>query len=274
MTKSEYIDSLEHLFNSLLVISKETTGRETTWFGETASIIFSKIGLTTLSLLRLVPESKFYATHGFQAWDISSTASLCRTIIDSYLMLFYIGIDAENQGEQELRKGYWEYHRHLESYRMIRENNPDSPRVEIEQQYYEKSKTSLQSLFEFKHLPLKRQKHLLKGKSPKVSSDEELCKRAGISKNYFKPTFKYLSNHTHTSPFSIEKMDLSAMNTDEAVGAFDLICTHALAFNALAIRDFLVMFPDQKKNISPRTIELIDRWPEIVRDYQSYTKNF
>jgi len=267
MAKSEHIDSLEYLFNILLIISKETTGRETTWFGETASIIFSKIGLTTLSLLRLVPESKFYATNEFKAWDISSTASLCRAIIDSYLMLFYIGVDAENEDEQELRKAYWKYHRHFEAYRMMLGNNPDSPHVEVELQHYEQSKNKLELLGAFSHLPPKRRECLLKGKAPKISSNEELCGRAGISKNYFKPTFKYLSNYTHTSPFSIEQMDQLKMNSPETTDAFEHVALIALTFNALAIRDFIIMFPDQKQNISSRTQDLIDLWSGVVRDY-------
>ncbi len=269
MTKSEDTDSLEHLFNALLVISKDTTGRETTWFGETASIIFSKIGLTTLNLLRLIPNSRFYVTHEFKIWDISSTASFCRIISEAYLTLFYIGIDAKNEDEQELRKAYWKYHRHFESYRMMLGNNPSSPHTQAEQERYERSKNELLALNEFCHLPLKRRQHLLKGNTPKISSHEELCVRAGISENYFKPTFKCLSNYIHTSPFSVEKMDLIKMNSEEASDAFNYIALIAVIFNTLAIRDFLVMFPDQKQNISPRTRELIDHWPGIVRDYQS-----
>jgi len=267
MAKSEDIDNLEHLFDTLLVISNETTGRQTTWFGEIASIIFSKIGLTTLSFLRLVPESRFYATNEFKAWDISSAASLCRVIIDSYLMLFYISVDAKNKDEQELRKAYWEYHRYFESYRMALENNPNSPHVEAERRYYERSKNELRSVPEFFRLDLKKQNNLLKAKSPKTSSNEELYQRAGISNRYYKPTSKYLSNFIHTSPFSIEKMDLLKMNSEETSDAFNHISLIALTFDALAIRDFIIMFPDQKLNISARAQDLIDIWSGVVRDY-------
>lgn len=108
--KSNVAD-LEKLCENSMLISQKADKIEANWFEVEASIIFAKLVITSIAILRFIPESKYFSSVcGMKIWDITSIAFLTRNLIETYLALYYIAIDDVSVDEKELRKLFWKYH--------------------------------------------------------------------------------------------------------------------------------------------------------------------
>ena len=117
LTRAAVIDSamktrtIDNLCHCTMTLSSKTAGRSgVSWREQQASLIFAKLCITCISFLKLIPKSSFFtATKGLNIWDLSSAASLARNIIESYCVLYYVGIDKPSDSEIEFRELLWEY---------------------------------------------------------------------------------------------------------------------------------------------------------------------
>src|ERR1700677_2491997 len=112
----------------------------------------------------------------------------------------------------------------------------------------------------FVTLPKDSKSRILKGEVARLKTNEELCNGAGINLNYFRSLFKYGSNHTHSSPFAFSQMDNFRPGDPESMRVFDLAVKTAIAFVALAIRDFVAAFQDQLHIITAEEKRLLAIW--------------
>src|SRR5437762_12583249 len=103
---NETIQSLESLCECAIRLSGNTQGRSgVTWRVMIASLVFSKITLNIISILRLTPGSTFSkSVGGMQVWDLSSVASLSRNLVETYLTLQYMLEPLPASGEDVLRE--------------------------------------------------------------------------------------------------------------------------------------------------------------------------
>src|SRR2546423_15690111 len=114
--RNESIQSLESLCQCAIRISQNTQGREgVTWRVMIASLVFCRITLHGLSILRLTPGSSFcQPVQGMQIWDLASVASLSRNLVEAYLTLHYMLEPLSTNGEIILCENVWRYHETFE----------------------------------------------------------------------------------------------------------------------------------------------------------------
>lgn len=265
-SQSEEINSLERLCECGIQISTNTQGRKTDWWGQHASLVFVKLCLTCLSLLRMVPGSAFYTSaKNLRAWDLSATASLCRNLIEAYHVLLYVVSPPEDEEDREFKEALWEYHEAFERHAMLSISLPNSKRLPEASRPLIRCRERLQRSSRFQQLSSGYQKELLQGRKFSTLSNIELSKAAGISESLYRAEYKYCSTFAHSSPFSISQLDCFRAGAPDSEMVFGRICGLSAGYMALAIRDYTGFFPDQKPMLPPYVEECISFSEELFR---------
>lgn len=85
-------------------MSQKVAGRIENHTKAYATILFTRMCATSVSMMKLAPE--IIQSH----WDCTSLFSLTRNLIENYHTLFYFSIDKINEDERELRKLFFDLH--------------------------------------------------------------------------------------------------------------------------------------------------------------------
>jgi len=260
---NEKVTALESLWACGMDLSVHHQGKPCEWQEYVASMVFTKSVLNAGSLLRVTPSSRFCSSiDGIVAWDLCSVASIARNIIETYLTLHYF-CQSLSDTEWQLRKLVWQFHEISERVAMATACIPNSGLLAKANTEQKKVKSALIGNPDFQKLPTSLQNGILKCRRSRLLSNEELCVSAGISVNYHKGMFKYLSNHTHTSPFSISDLDSVRTAQPDTICAFNVAVDTALGHTALALRDFSKMFQSPKHLIAETAVTQIGLWEGI-----------
>jgi hypothetical protein len=259
-------DALEDLCNCMIQISTATEGRLTDWRGLNASLVFAKLCATCISFLRLIPSSTFYTpAKNLQLWDLSSAASLCRNLVEAYYVLVYLKTAPTDEEDADFQQALWEYHAAFERYDMLRSILPDSRRLPELAATMTKCRAKLQESPQFLQLSSGHQKKILAGKKFKLPSNVELSQVARISENYYRGRYKYCSTFAHSAPFSISQLNSFRAGTPDSERVLSALIGTATGYTALAIRDFVHLFPDQESTLRPEVSDRILIWEETLK---------
>jgi hypothetical protein len=247
-------------------ISTETQGAPCTWEQMMASIAFSKLALTSTSILRLMPNNPFSSeVHGFQFWDLGSICSLSRNLVEIGLTMHYLLLPAVDDEERKLRRHVWEYHGQLERVKIIRLASPGTQAFRDMEEQAERQRNSLSASPCFQNLPRDLRRRIIHGERAKLLTNEEICDYAGVSPNFYAAMFKYGSNHTHSSPYSFSSMDRLDPSTGRGFEAVNIALTIGVGFLAVGIRDYLQMFPAQLEKLTADERTQIATWLGVVK---------
>lgn len=263
---NDEIKAFETVSSTVAEVSIAATGRRADWRGEQISLAFGKLGMTCLTLLRLIPGSSYYTPAGqFLLWDLSSVASQCRNLIEAYHLLCYLIQEPASREERIFQQVLWEYHKEFERCEMLRVGLPDSKRIPEVAGELALRRHRLEQTAVFQTLSSAYQTELLNGRSFKRESGVELSRKAGVSDLYYRSEYKYCSAFTHSAPFSISQLAVFRANTPEAVRLLRRLVGLATGYAALAIRDFVRRFPDQQTSLTDDVREIIGHWEEIMK---------
>lgn len=236
------------------------------WHTMMASLAFARLGLNGLSILRLSPGSSLcLAANGLQIWDLPSVSSLSRNLIETYLTLLYFTRTQFPAEELRLRQKVWQYHETYERAKMLRSGVSSSTKLPELEQKRLRLKQELEQTPLFANLPKKKRQRALHGEIAKLETNEELCAIAGVSTNYHSSTFKYGSNHTHSSPFSFAEMDSFCANDPSADQVFHMALKVSTGFIALGIRDYIRLCPDQLPLMRADERRLVAIWEGVLQ---------
>jgi Family of unknown function (DUF5677) len=268
-TVEESVQRLETLCHCAISLSTRTQGRPTSnWQLLEGSTIFARNCLTCISLLRLIPISKFCRPiEKLDAWDFPSVASLVRNIIETYHVFFYI-VEKVSEPEDEARQALWQFHETAERLKALQLGVPSSKGIDELKNEYSRRKKRVEASTFFQTLPTKQRKALLNGRDSKFLTQCEIAQRACLSRNYLASCYKYCSNFTHASPMSVSSMNAFRAGTPEGRQQFKYVSELATAFMALTIRDFLWLVPDQNDSIDPKIWDTIRVWEGVLRDWE------
>lgn len=249
----------------MIRISAETENRPTDWRGQYASLAFAKFCATCISFLRLIPNSTFYAaTKNIQLWDLSSAASLCRNLIETYYVLVYLSSASAHNDESTFQQALWEYHAAFERHEMARILLPDSRKLPELAANMIECRAKLKESAHFQRLSARHQENLLAGKDFKLPSNIELCRMAGISENYHRGRYKYCSTFAHTAPFSISQLDCFRAGAPDSEQVLSALIGTATGYAALIIRDFIRLCPDQEDKLPSEVRKQISIWQDTL----------
>jgi hypothetical protein len=257
---------LERLTKTLVNVSTETMGRNTDWRGHQASLAFAKVGITCMTFLRLIPGSSYYGPANLWAvWDLSAAASQARNLIEAYHLLCHLAQEPATEAERMFRQWLWEYHEEFERHEMLRAGVPDSVHLTRLAAKVATRRARLEGSPVFQALSPGNQQRLLAAKDFKLDGPIELSRAAGVSENYYRSNYKYCSAFAHSAPFSISQLDSFKAGSPEADDILGRLVSLACGYAALAIRDFVALFPDQVTTLDQPTKDAIVLWEDLLR---------
>ena len=263
----ESVKDFEDLFKFAIKLSKDTHGREVdTRRKEVASFIFTKICLHCASILRILPKSSFSQTKNeFEVWDYTSLAVLTRSVIDAYYVFYYLCSDEITVDEREFRFLVWDYHsenRRLKQLKLIGSEHKDLPDIE---KNVLKLKDKVKAHKNLSVLEKNFRKGIVRGEIPFILTNLDIAKSAGINEQYHKASYMYLSSYIHTFPFAISQTS-AIKNLDQIIELAKPILDQCFGYLCLCIRDFIILFPDQKVYLVGALQEKIKTWEIIFND--------
>jgi hypothetical protein len=267
---SNSVQDLEKLVNTCILLSNNTHERKVaTWREEYGSYIFAKLCVHSIGILKLVPESSlFNLPNNFKVWDIASLSVLVRTVIETYNVFYYLIIDEVDDNELEFRFLLWRLHSECERKRMLNSIGSTNPKIkEIENDIEEyKSKLLINDFYKSKNS--NERSSYRRGETGIALTNSQISERAGISINFYKSTYRYLSSYVHTFPFSIQQIAVFKADDEESLSLIKTLIDTTSGYLSFVIRDFVKLFPDQKE-ITKEVDELTKVWLDVLNKLAS-----
>lgn len=214
-----------------------------------ASVIFTKMLLSCMSLLRMLPHpnDKFSFPH----WDFSSVASLSRNISESYLLFYYLCVEElKDESEWQFRLLSMRIKESRTRVKMMRSADPNFNSSEYDDQIFGIIKELEQNSY-FQSQTQKRKKEIILGNKGLFLQDEVLVK-IGLDQGLFRQTYIYQSSHVHSLPMSFFRNYLY-QRADGAENDFD---KQDMAMSAYLSEFFLARATTEYKQISKKALLL------------------
>ena len=233
-----------------------------------ASRIFAKLISHARAVLVLAPKKPAgIKAPAQELWDLSSMATLCRSLIDSYYVFFYIAVDEVDDSTKEFRWILWDYHSESRRLKKLQLIGSILPAVTEIEENVERLKRKLINHQLFKALDPPVQKRLRKPSEGIFSTNGELSVRAGIDEDYYKNAFMFLSSYVHSHPFSIEQLTDFRAGEDESLNLLKLVIDYSSIYLSLTLRDFIKLVPEVSEEIDEETQKTIHTWCGVVKDF-------
>jgi len=214
------------------------------WF---ASVLFTRICTTGMSLLCLVPRSRF-AGKSIEHYDFGAVASLARNIAECYFVFFYLCVDEFSDDEWYSRLNILHLHDCVSRLKMFRDFDPSNPRLPSFEQQAEELRERLKQLPYFMALPEKQRKRFLKGDSALLLNQDQLLERLGVAVGPFRGMYRFISSHVHSFPLAFYLMGERDQGRGVESDWVKQSIADALEFAESPLRrstyDMLKLFPD------------------------------
>ncbi|VWD62875.1 hypothetical protein BLA50215_07615 [Burkholderia lata] len=194
----------EEVLDATMDLSMNQHGIQTDGRGLRAMQVFTRQTLVAISLSKLLPFSRGNNDPEDGFWDVSSIASLTRSLMEGYVALFYFGTEVVGEEEAELRFFLGQYHRNREWQQIRKQQTPnDSEIARIDEGLASEMKRLREHPFLPNLLPAQRNK-VLKGDEIYLTK-ADIEKRSPVVENY-RLHYQLLSNLVHPLPLSIERI--------------------------------------------------------------------
>jgi Family of unknown function (DUF5677) len=208
------VDTVKYYRSSVVKIAQAlidavSTSRATEGFpaGENgkrfwASVLLSRLCGLGVSLQRILPGSASNKTGS--VWDSAGALSLCRSMFEAHLAMFYLCLDQMNEDDYNLRMHLVFLHDCIERPRIVEKfsGSFSEEGINFHKKEAKRLKAEITKNSIFSSLPENKQKRLLEGKTPYYLSQDELLQRQGIDAKTLRGIWEVLSSHVHSYPFS------------------------------------------------------------------------
>jgi hypothetical protein len=221
---------------------------------------FRRIMLMSLTFLRLNPLSSFFPANGH--WDLPSSAAIARCIMETYLRMFYFGVEQVAEAEGPFRAILTQYHAQFQQLEIHVDSHMPEQLLAPLRAMCDRARTALEGNEYFQNLDPKWQQRLIENPSridlPKISQN------AGISPGYHHSSYEFCSSFIHGSLYAMQLTEKVNLQTGEGKEFFKQLTDIVCAYVALAIRDFKELFPELPA-LNPRIVRLGQLWSIIVQ---------
>lgn len=169
-----------------------------------SALIFTKLCTSAVSLLSICPPPKKIGKSVH--WDCASAATLTRSIVEAYLVFYYICIEECEEKEWQARWRLLNLHDHMSRLKMFKVMEDAGDQVKQFEEYTPTVQSDLEKTEFFQALSEKQRNHYLKGNNAFFKSQDELIESAGGSVKEFRFRYRFLSNHAHSYPMGFYRM--------------------------------------------------------------------
>jgi hypothetical protein len=238
-------------FDSILVdainVSQAVAGRMTDAKPWWASVLFTRLCNTAMSLLVITPRSRL-SRDDREHWDFSAIATLARNLVECYFVFFYLAVEPVDEDEWQCRLNLMHLHDCTTRLRMFRDFGSSDVEIKGFEAQVEELRERLQKLHYFNALPEKQQKKFLKGDNAFLLSQDDLLSRMGEEIAPFRGMYRFLSTHVHSFPVSFYRMadQNRGRGLENTVEKGYIATTLSFAKEAIrrATKEMVAIFPD------------------------------
>ena len=169
-----------------------------------ASLLFTKLCTGSVSIKKLSPEPEQIRSNVH--WDFGSVVSLTRSLIECYLVFFYLCIENCAPEEWDARWKLMNLHDHMSRSKMFKAMGEDIESDEISNKIKNEVISALKNNSWFKMFSEKQQAHFLKGNTAFFKSQDDIVEASGGDISDFRFMYRFLSNNTHSFPMGFYRM--------------------------------------------------------------------
>jgi hypothetical protein len=231
-----------------------------------ANLLLLKIVAQCVAVLRSTPVSPLVDPN-LPLWDLSTAASSTRSILESYLLFYYLFVEKVSTEERQFRFAVWLRHGLGENEKFRKISGTPAPTDWA--QSISKAEDVLRKNPRFSDLDQNQQRNVLAGERSTMPKLEKLTpdilSRAGISKDLYGMAYRYCSSFVHTTFFTVEQLERIDASTGEGLAPFAMIAQITTVVLLLLIRDYARVFPHVASSISA---ELQNR----IRDAEDFAQ--
>lgn len=233
-------------YDALLAYAREVSGslngmvpaESENGYGEQ---IFVKLLGHAVTLRSLAPNPEGQGTS--QLWDLSSTSTLARALVETYDALAYVALGSISSEERQFRLLLWEFHDSSRRVKMLESIGSSDPRyfeiVLKEQKLYERILVHPFLINTSKDV---QKKIADRDPPPYHLTKRERCAMYQISFDYYNAVTMHLSQYVHTLPFAVHQLFAFKAGTPEALQLMSLPMQYALPFLSRAVQGIKSMF--------------------------------
>jgi hypothetical protein len=170
-----------------------------------ATVLFTRLCTTSVSLLSLAPKSR-YAARTLEHYDCSAAASLARSVVECFFVFFYLCVEEVTEDEWRSRLTLLYLHDCVSRIKMFRDFDPNDHQLPSFEAQAEELRDRLRKLQYFLALPEKQRNRFLKGDVALFLSQDEILARIGVEVKPFRAMYRFLSSHVHSHPLAFSRM--------------------------------------------------------------------
>lgn len=268
-----YIEKLRDIENYLdfaIDISDSTSGKKNVpWKLVRAHQLYIRLTVTCLSFIRLLPQNRYLKTN-FDFWDFPSVANIARNFIETYHVFYYIGVDKVTDEVTDFRLLIFNYHLNNEKYKLYKEFGAPIEDLKEFELKLPKAKGEIKNHKAFSGIEANRAKGILNGTEFMSMTHKEISDKIEFDTKEFRPMYRFLSNQTHSTPFSFfsqsNERGRGIENEPEVnyiVMCIDFVTKYLLA----AMMDIIKLFPDCQVTLDKRKLKIVnDRLTDYVKE--------
>ena len=245
-----YNNSLKNFTSAIyksIDLSRAISGRFTIRRLGDASILFTRMCVTGVSILAVAPKNKSSKEH----WDFSAIAALARSLLECYLTFWYLTVEQLDEDEMLARLNLMHLHdciSRIEMFENLGTSDAD-PHMQGFANQAQELRERLMSRQYFINTFTEKQKHkLLKGKTAHFLSQDDILRRMGIDIKDFRFHWHFFSLHVHSFPASFYRVTESkrgrGIENEVEKGYIAQTLEYLEKFIQRAIKDMLTLFPD------------------------------
>jgi hypothetical protein len=266
---SQKLEELDTLVRTGLRISQEIEGRTTEeWGEEISSQIFVKILLHTISIQKILPSSRGNESeHGRLYWDIASVSNLTRSVIDAYFAMYYLGLDNISKEVHIFRKSLWDYHGEYKRLKKLELIGSKDKRMMDLRSIVESLLEDIKKNTLYLSLSADKRKNIRKGNCAIFVSNTALCRKIGISEDYYKTVFFFLSSYVHCYPFAMSQLSQYSKDMEGGVHVINTVLDYLVGFYCQTLKAISCIFPDTAVLLASNQ-ETIDLWCGVHKNFK------
>lgn len=258
---------VENYLDFAIDVSDRTSGKKNIPYRLVrAHQLYIRLTVTCLSFIRLLPKNRYLKTN-FDFWDFSSVANITRNFIETYHVFYYIGLDKIDDNEADLRLLIFNFHLNSEKYKLYKEFGAPHKDLSDFEINLPKAKETIKNHIAFSKIDKARAKGILKGDKFMSMTQNEISDKIGFDTKEFRPMYRFLSNQTHSTPFSFSSQSNERGRgiENEPEVTYITICIDFVTKYLLAgIRDMTTLFPDCVETLDKRKLKIVN---ECLDDY-------
>jgi hypothetical protein len=238
------VDSLMETIEAAGSIAEAHEGKRTDALRIQANLLFLKMVTQGTAVVRAIPVGPL-TDPNLPIWDLSTAASNARSILESYLIFYYLFVETVSTERKHFRFAIWLRHGLAENqkFRAV-SGSPDPADWACS---VSDAQNSISENRLFGTLDANQQRNALAGERSTFPKFETLVPQiltaAGISKDLWDLAYRYCSSFVHTTFFTVEQLERINARTREGLAPFAMIAKTTNIFLLLAARDYTKVFP-------------------------------